>query len=116
MFRICPRLFPDPSPTGGGDTRVFPSANSGGTGIAQGGSSNPAAPAANYVDYLDTNGNLLAASGTTAPTGWYFKRVWQVTDQSTTLKQITVTVTVALSFGRMKTPQSTMVALKSFPF
>ena len=98
------------------DTRVFPSANSGGTGLGQGGSSNPATPAANYVDYLDANGNLLASSGTTAPTGWYFKRVWAVSDQSATLKQITVTVTVALSFGRMRIPQSTMVALKSFPF
>jgi len=98
------------------DTRVFPSGASGGSGLAQGGSSNPAAPAANYVDYLDVNGNLLASSGTTAPTGWYFKRVWAVSVPSTNLKQITVTVTVALAFGRMKPPQSTMVALKTFPF
>jgi hypothetical protein len=98
------------------DTRVFPSGNSGGTGLSNGGSSNPAAPAANYVDYLDANGNLLASTGTAAPTGWYFKRVWAVASPSANLKQITVTVTVALSFGRMKIPESTMVALKSFPF
>jgi hypothetical protein len=35
---------------------------------------------------------------------------------STNLKRITVTVTVAIAFGRLKPPQSTMVALKSFPF
>lgn len=98
------------------DTRVFPSGASGGTGLAVGGSSNPAAPAAFYVDYLDVNGNLLASSGTTAPAGWYFKRAWAVASPSANLKQITVTVTVALAFGRMKAPESTMVALKSFPF
>ena len=99
-----------------GDTRVFPSAASGGTGLKVGGSSNPAAPAAKYVDYLDVNGNLLASVGTTAPAGWYFKRVWAVSSPSTNLKQVTVTVTVAVAFGRLKPPQSTMVALKSFPF
>jgi hypothetical protein len=98
------------------DTRVFPSTASGGTGLAVGGSANTASPAANYVDYLDVNGNLLASSGTTAPAGWYFKRVWQVTNPSANLKQITVTVTVSLAFGRLKPPSSTMVALKSFPF
>ncbi len=98
------------------DTRVFPSTNSGGTGLAVGGSSDTNSPAAGYVDYLDVNGNLLASSGTTAPAGWYFKRVWQVTNPSTNLKQVTVTVTVSLAFGRMKPPSSTMVALKSFPF
>lgn len=98
------------------DTRVFPSAPSGGTGLADGGSANTAAPAAGYVDYLDGNGNLLASTGTTAPTGWYFKRVWQVSPASTNLKQITVTVTVALAFGRLQPPSSTMVSLKTFPF
>jgi hypothetical protein len=98
------------------DTRVFPSASSGGTGLAEGGSSNPDAPAAGYVDYLDVNGNLLPSTGTTAPAGWYFKRVWAVSVPSTKLKQITVTVTVSLAFGRMRKPASTMVALKSFPF
>ena len=98
------------------DTRVFPMAVSGGTGLAVGGSSNPDAPAAGYVDYLDVNGNLLPSTGTTAPTGWYFKRVWAVSVPSPNLKQITVTVTVSLAFGRMRKPASTMVALKSFPF
>jgi hypothetical protein len=98
------------------DTRVFPSAASGGTGLAAGGSSNPTTPVAGYVDYLDVNGNLVPSTGTTAPTGWYFKRVWAVSSPSANLKQVTVTVTVALAFGRQMPPRSTMVALKSFPF
>jgi hypothetical protein len=98
------------------DTRVFPSTATGGSGLAQGGSSDPNAPAANYVDYLDVNGVLLPSTGTTAPTGWYFKRVWAVSIPSPNLKQITVSTTVSLAFGRMRKPQSTMVALKSFPF
>ncbi len=98
------------------DTRVFPSADSEGSGLGVGGSSNPSTPVALYVDYLDVNGNLVPSAGTTAPSGWYFKRVWQVSNPSTNLKQITVTVTVSLAFGRLKPPSSTMVALKSFPF
>ncbi len=42
------------------DTRVFPAASLGGTGLAIGGSSNPATPVLGYADYLDANGNLLA--------------------------------------------------------
>jgi hypothetical protein len=98
------------------DTRVFPSTPSGGTGLAIGGSSSTAAPAAGYVDYLDLNGNLIPATGTAAPAGWHFKRVWQVSSPSANLKQITVTVTVALAFGRLQPPSSTMVSLKTFPF
>jgi hypothetical protein len=98
------------------DTRVFPATNSGGTGLAVGGNSNPTNPAANYVDYLDQNGNLLAASGTTAPAGWFYKRVWQITNPSTNLKQVTVTAIVAASLGRKEPPQSTVTALKTYPF
>lgn len=98
------------------DTRVFPATNAGGTGLAVGGSSTPSSPAANYVDYLDQNGNLLAAVGVTAPAGWFYKRVWQITNPSTNLKQVTVTVIVAASLGRQQPPQSTVTALKTFPF
>ena len=41
------------------NTTVFPSVNNGGTGLAVGGSSNPAAPVVGYADYLDSNGNIL---------------------------------------------------------
>lgn len=98
------------------NTAVFPVTAAGGTGLAIGGSSNPASPAAGYVDYLDQNGNLLAAVGTTAPAGWYYKRVWQISLPAANLKQITVTATVAWSVGKSIIPQSTVTSLKSSPF
>jgi prepilin-type N-terminal cleavage/methylation domain-containing protein len=78
------------------DTRVFPATNTGGTGLAVGGSSNPAAPVALYVDYLNIDGTLIPSSGTTPPAGWFYKRVWQVSlpAGTTNLKQVTVTATV----------------------
>ena len=98
------------------DTRVFPATPTGGTGLGVGGSSDPAAPATGYVDYLDANGNLLTVTGNTAPNGWFYKRVWAVSTPSTNLKQVTVSVTVASSIGGALMPRSTLVALKTFPF
>lgn len=101
------------------DTRVFPATTAGGSGLAIGGSSNPAAPVALYVDYLDQSGSLLPSVGTTAPTGWFYKRAWQVADACGgcgTLKQITVTSIVARSPGVTNVPQSTVTAIKTSPF
>jgi hypothetical protein len=53
------------------DTRVFPAAEVGGSGLAIGGSSNPGAPVALYVDYLDIDGNVLASAGVAAPNDWF---------------------------------------------
>jgi hypothetical protein len=112
------------------DTRVFPAGNSGGSGLAPGGSSTPSSPVALYVDYLDENGNLCgstgaacaAPSGTTPPTGWFYQRVWRI-DASTTdvslavgLKRITVTSTIARGFGGAMKASSTLVVLKASPF
>ena len=98
------------------DTTVFPTTTSGGTGLAVGGSVTPTAPVASYVDYLDVNGNLLTASGATAPAGWFYKRLWVVSSPSANLKQITVTTIAARSVGGTRTPQSTIAALKTSPF
>lgn len=99
------------------DTRTFPSSNTGGTGLALGGSSNPDAPVALYVDYLDINGTLVPSSGTTAPATWYYKRVWQVASAGTNLKRITVTATVKSAVGSTgRIPAATVAALKTFPF
>jgi Tfp pilus assembly protein PilV len=99
------------------DTRVFPTVASGGTGLTVGGSSNASAPVAGYVDYLDSSGNLVAASGTTAPSSWFYKRVWQITSPFTNMKQVTVTTIVARGIGRSgRTPQATITALKTNPF
>ncbi|HEX5070636.1 MAG TPA: prepilin-type N-terminal cleavage/methylation domain-containing protein [Vicinamibacterales bacterium] len=99
------------------DTRVFPAASNGGTGLAVGGSANPAAPVDGYVDYLDARGNLLAPpGGGGAPAGWFYARAWQVTSLSATLKEVRVTATVARGIGRQQTPTATLVTLKTFPF
>ena len=97
------------------DTRVFPATAAGGTGIAVGGSSVTATPAAGYVDYLDQNGNLLAVAGS-APANWFYIRVWAVASPSVNLKQVTVTATVRSTLGRGAPPVSIVTALKTFPF
>jgi len=99
------------------NTAVFPATATGGTGLAVGGSSDVAAPTAGYVDYLDQNGQLIpAGAGGAAPAGWFYKRVWQVTNPSVNLKQITVSVTVALGYEGASPTTSTMAVLKSYPF
>jgi hypothetical protein len=99
------------------DTRSFPATDAGGTGLAVGGSSDPAAPVALYVDYLDVDGTLVASAGVAAPAGWYYKRVWEVAQPSANLKQVTVTAIVRNAVGSVgRIPQSTVSALKTSPF
>jgi hypothetical protein len=98
------------------NTAVFPATPAGGTGLAVGGSADPAAPAAGYVDWLDVSGNLLISNGTTAPPDWFYKRVWQITTPEANLKQVTVTTIVKFSMSQTQLPQATVSALKSFPF
>jgi hypothetical protein len=98
------------------DTTVIPTASTGGTGLAIGGSSNVQAVAAKYVDYLDADGKpLCPCSGTTEPTGWFYKRVWQVSTPpgSTNMKQVTVAAIVARSHGNKVLPRATLTALRS---
>ena len=99
------------------DTRVFPATAAGGSGLTVGGSTNTAAPVALYADYLDINGNVLAAAGG-PPAGWYYMRAWQITQPRANLKQITVIARVnALAFGGPGLlPQSTVSVLKTSPF
>ena len=99
------------------DTRVFPSADVGGSGLAVGGSNNPAAPVALYVDYLDINGTLVD-DAVDAGTNWYYKRVWAVSTPRANLKLISVTATVRVASqgGSGELPRSTVSALKTSPF
>jgi hypothetical protein len=97
------------------NTVVFPAASSGGTGLAVGGSTDTNNPVNGYVDWLGMDGGLLGG-GTTAPTGWQYQRVWQITNPSTGIKQITVVSRVRVSVGNALTPKSTVVALKSSNF
>src|SRR5690242_8726417 len=115
-------------PTNGTDTTVFPAVvNAGGTGLAgcnnpggnpptalSGGSLNPAAPVAGYVDYLDASGNLVAGTA-----NWEYIRLWQISvpTGSSGLKQISVLAQARYTVGKNGiVPQSTVVALKTFPF
>ena len=99
------------------DTRQFPAPGVGGTGLAIGGSSDPEAPVASYVDYLDIEGQLVPGAND-AGTDWFYKRVWEVSQERDLLKRITVTATVRVSShgGAGSEPLSTVTALKTSPF
>jgi len=99
------------------DTTQMPTAGSGGTGLSVGGSSSPNSPTALYVDYLDNSGNLLTSSGAAAPSHWFYKRVWAVSQYSTNVKQITIVTVVAMNVGGRGTlVQTVLTALKANPF
>lgn len=113
------------------DTRTFPATNTGGTGLTPGGSSDTAAPVASYVDYLDINGNVLAAPAGNPPDTWFYRRVWQISMVAANnpscpaalapngcLKRITVSATVRASAagGLGLTPRATVSSLKTYPF
>ena len=113
------------------DTRTFPSTATGGTGLSLGGSADPDAPVAGYVDYLNQTGALLASAGTTPPADWYYQRVWRVEQvgapdaacpvavsaQQICLKRITVTARIRFAAqGGVTPPRVTIAALKTFPF
>ncbi len=117
------------------DTTVLPASSAGGMGLAGcpiplvspatgtggvGGSSDPNAPVAGYVDYLDDSGNLLVTgAGGGAPAGWKYIRVWQISlaNATNTVKQIAVTVRVSSAIGNIGAlPQSTLTSLKAYPF
>lgn len=109
----------------GSDTTVFPAVAGNGTGLAgcsdmtngvpqSGGGLSTTAPTAGYVDYLDASGNLVGAGA-----NWEYVRVWQISVPagSTGLKQISVVAQANKKVGSNGIlPQSTVVALKTFPF
>jgi prepilin-type N-terminal cleavage/methylation domain-containing protein len=110
------------------DTTQFPAiTNPAGTGLAgctnltaptptasAGGGLSTSAATKGYVDYLDASGNLVSSTA-----AWEYVRVWQITVPagSVGLKQITVLAKANHSAGgNAVVPQSTVVALKTFPF
>jgi hypothetical protein len=112
--------------TSGTDTTQFPALVGSGTGLAgcsdmvngvpqAGGGLSTTAPTTGYVDYLDASGNLVASSA-----NWEYIRVWQITvpASSVGMKQISVLAQARKAVGSNNglLPQSTVVALKTFPF
>jgi type II secretory pathway pseudopilin PulG len=93
-----------------------PPCNSG-TGLAIGGGTDPSNPVTGYADYLDSSGNVLSSAGGT-PSGWFYIRVWQISQASTNLKQIAVTAKVRYLVGAPQgaLPQATLTSLKANPF
>jgi type II secretory pathway pseudopilin PulG len=99
------------------DTRVFPATTTGGSGLTPGGSADPSAPVALYVDYLDVNGSSIASSGTTPPANWYYERVWTIENAGPNLKKITVAATINSAAGSTgRVPQATLASIKTYPF
>src|SRR5258708_7032189 len=72
-------------------------------------------PVLGGVDWLGQEGTLLGG-GTTPPANWFYERVWQTTQLTPGVKQISVTATVKSSVGNSIIPKSTVVALKSSRF
>ena len=99
------------------NTTVFPSVNTGGSGLSLGGSVVTATPAVDFADYLDQNGNILCTTASpctaTPPADWYYKRVWEIASPSANLKRITVTAIVRTSVARAQLSQSTVSAYKT---
>jgi hypothetical protein len=98
------------------DTTSFPTLTSGGTGLAVGGSANLNAPVLHYTDYLDRDGKLLCPCTAMPPGNWFYKRAWQITALSATLKQVTVSTTVSRAVANAFAPRATLISLKSDPF
>ncbi len=99
------------------DTRYFPAKATDGSGLAVGGSIDTDAPAPLYADYLDLDGNLLAA-GADRPADWYYMRAWKIEQVRPNLKQITVVTRVNRSSqgGPGLVPRATVSVLKTSPF
>ncbi len=97
------------------DTANIVTVSSGGAGLALGGSVDTNAPVDGYVDWLSSAGKMMGG-GTTAPDGWFYERVWEVTAASSGVKEIKVTATVRASVGNTLKAKSTVVALKSSQF
>jgi hypothetical protein len=96
------------------DTTQSPTVGSGGLGLTVGGSADSAAPVASYVDFLRADGTpMCPCTGTAGPSGWYYERVWQVSQAGTNLKQLTVTATVANSMAQAIVPKTTLTTYRS---
>jgi len=90
--------------------------SAGSPGLTAGGNVTYGSGVSGYVDYLDASGNPLGG-GSNAPSGWYYVRMWKITDVSSTLKRIEVKVWARMAVNGTSTlPQSAVTALKSSPF
>jgi hypothetical protein len=97
------------------DTVVFPAAGAGGSGLAVGGGLDTSNPVDRYVDWLAQDGRLLGG-GPTPPAEWFYERVWQITQLTAGVKQITVKTIVKSSLAKSILPTASVVALRAAQF
>jgi len=99
------------------NTAVYPTASTGGTGLggvmagnATVGGVTAGSPVTQYVDYIDSSGNLQTTS-----TGALYIRQWRIsTNASGNLKTVTVVVRALISSTNGATaPSTTLVSMKS---
>jgi prepilin-type N-terminal cleavage/methylation domain-containing protein len=101
---------------GSSNTTVYPTTTTGGTGLGgvMPGSSTvggvtSGSPVSQYVDYIDTSGNLQTTS-----TNAIYIRQWMIsTNASANLKTVTVVVTALTSSNGGGAPSTTLVSMKS---
>ena len=101
---------------GSSNTVVYPTQISGGTGLGGTMTGNGTvggvilgSPVSQYVDYIDSSGNLSSSS-----TGALFIRQWSIsTNAAANLKTITVSVRGAFSLANAPLPATTLVCMKS---
>jgi prepilin-type N-terminal cleavage/methylation domain-containing protein len=89
------------------DVRVSPSNLTGGTGLTAGGSVYPSDPVQGYADYIDLTGNRISDSDAA------YTRQWQITNNSATLKTISVSVTSNKSFQYGTAPSTVLITQKA---
>jgi type II secretory pathway pseudopilin PulG len=101
---------------GTSNTAVYPTQASGGAGLGGTMAGNSTvggvalgSPVSQYVDYIDSSGNLATSS-----TGALFIRQWSIsTNAAANLKTITVSVRGAFSLANAPLPATTLVCMKS---
>src|SRR6266496_193923 len=97
------------------NTAVWPSAATGGSGLANGGGVDPATLVTNYVDYLDFQGTRVTATAVDAngQLRQFFVRQWMIqADGTGNLKTITVRVTARRSLAARTAPSSVLISHK----
>jgi len=98
------------------NTAAYPTASTGGTGLggSMAGSTTvggivAGSPVAQYVDYIDSSGNVQSAS-----TGALYIRQWSIsTNASANLKTITVVARALVPSASGGAPSTTLVSMKS---
>ena len=101
---------------GSSNTTVFPTGSTGGSGLGgtMSGSSTVGGVAdgttvTNYVDYIDSNGNLRTNS-----TNALYIRQWSITtNAAANLKTVTVVCRATVTAANTPTPVTTLVSMKS---